>query len=199
MVSCFTALCSLSMILSTIMFEIYGSSSPQDTHASAPPREERNSKNFSFIKISSAIQKWWVELPDVIRLNVKNLPNLSPPLHILTLNLLYHTTLILLHRPFIIGKTKFDSHGVMRSYQSMYPRKRPRYILSRFESAFPQIEEVLSSDTRQGDHAEMTQDAPPSFSLLHIGQKADLTIFSLHYCCCCNSRLVGSPYGNFRL
>lgn len=102
------------------MFEIYGSLSHQDTHTTVPPREKYNSKNVSFIRISSAIQKWWVELPDVIRLNVKNLPNLSPPLHILTLNLLYHTTLILLHRPFILGKTEFDSHAVKRSYQSTY-------------------------------------------------------------------------------
>jgi hypothetical protein len=120
MVSCFTALCKLSTILSTIMFEIYGSSFEQDSHTSIPPREKHSSKNVSFIKISSAIQRWWVELPEVIRLNVKNLPNISPPLHIVSLNLLYHTTLILLHRPFILGTTEFDSHAVARSYQSTY-------------------------------------------------------------------------------
>lgn len=117
MVSCFTGLCTLSTILSMIMFEIYGSSNQQDIQTS-PTNEKRNSKNISFTKISAAIHSWWADLPGVVRLNVKSLPYLSPPLHIVSLNLLYHTTLILLHRPFVLGATKFDNPAVERSYQS---------------------------------------------------------------------------------
>jgi hypothetical protein len=108
------------MVLSAIMLEIYGSSPRQEAgRTSTEPytqTQAQKSKNSSFIKISSEIQKWWIELPDVIRLNLKNLPSLSPPLHIVSLNLLYHTTLILLHRPFVLGATRFDNPGVLRSY-----------------------------------------------------------------------------------
>jgi hypothetical protein len=97
------------------MLEIYGFSQEQ-----RPDREQpspQTAKNSTFIRISSSIQKWWIDLPEHLRLDVKNLPNSSPPLHIVSLNLLYHTTSILLHRPFIIGATEFESPAISRSYQ----------------------------------------------------------------------------------
>jgi len=112
MVSCFTGLCKLSMILSSIMLEIYGSS-PAPMHGD----RTQSPKTLAFVRISSSIHDWWVALPDVIRLDTKSLPALSPPLHIVSLNLLYHTTLILLHRPFINGTTDFTNDAVLRSYQ----------------------------------------------------------------------------------
>ncbi|KAG4432450.1 hypothetical protein IFR05_012065 [Cadophora sp. M221] len=117
MISCFTGLCKLSTILSTIMLEIYGSSS---TDTLTPPNGitiSPNAKSSSFIRISSSIQKWWNELPSPVRLDVHNLPPISPPLHIVSLNLLYQTTLILLHRPYIIGSTSFSNPAVLRSYE----------------------------------------------------------------------------------
>jgi hypothetical protein len=115
MISCFTGLCKLSMILSTIMLEIYGSSQEPRNDGEQP--SSQGTKSFAFIRISSSIQKWWIDLPEHLRLNVKNLPDFSPPLHILSLNLLYHTTSILLHRPFIVGATEFQSPAISRSYQ----------------------------------------------------------------------------------
>lgn len=125
MISCFTWLCKLSMILTTIMFEIYSSSSTEyrsDHEQTSSKRSSASSgtqtaKNTAFVRISSSLQKWWTDLPECLRLNVKKLPILSPPLHIVSLNLLYNATIILLHRPFIIGATDFSNPAVCRSYQ----------------------------------------------------------------------------------
>ena len=73
-------------------------------------------KTSAFLRICSEIQVWWQELPNDLRLDVKNLPRLSPPLHIVSLNLLYQTTLILIHRPFILSSTEFRNPAVLRSY-----------------------------------------------------------------------------------
>ncbi|KAH6662500.1 putative Zn(II)2Cys6 transcription factor [Halenospora varia] len=119
MISCFTGLCKLSVILSSIMLDIYGSSTgfgpeqyQNDTIAGF-----HSAKNTAFVRISSSIQKWRDELPEFLRLDVANLPMLSPPLHMVSLNLLYHATLILLHRPFVIGATEIGSPAISRSYQ----------------------------------------------------------------------------------
>ncbi|KAF8858712.1 hypothetical protein BDZ45DRAFT_390557 [Acephala macrosclerotiorum] len=117
MVSSFTSMCKLCIILSDIMLEIYDASPESQDAASDTGSTTQNSKNSAFIRISSSIRNFWNELPEVIRLNIKGLPILSPPLHIVSLNLLYHTTLILLHRPFIIGATDFQNAAVSRSYQ----------------------------------------------------------------------------------
>jgi hypothetical protein len=126
-ISCFTALCRISTILGTIMLEIYGSSpvaeesqqttGPMNLYKPIRNRiEVQSMKNSAFVRICSEIQIWWQELPDVLRLNVKRLPRLSPPIHIVSLNLLYQTTLILLHRPFILSSTEFENPAVSRSY-----------------------------------------------------------------------------------
>lgn len=117
MVSSFTGLCKLSVILGRVMLEIYGPGPEGLVPGDEVGSGLRSPRNLSFIKISSSIHTWWVEMPEAIRLDVNNLPTLSPPLHIVSLNLLYHTTLILLHRPFIIGATNFRSAAVSRSYQ----------------------------------------------------------------------------------
>ena len=99
------------------MLDIYGPSPEPAVLGDEDGPRERNPKNSAFTKISLSIQKWWTELPDIIRLNINDLPTLSPPLHIVSLNLLYHTTIILLHRPLVIGATEFQNPNVSRSYQ----------------------------------------------------------------------------------
>jgi hypothetical protein len=127
-ISCFTALCKLSIILSSIMLDIYGSSPPvNDTCsdiATAPmstaqggSRNSNSIRNGIFLKISSDLQIWLDSLPKHLRLDIKKLPKLSPPPHIVSLNLLYHTTLILLHRPFILGPANFNNPAVSRSHR----------------------------------------------------------------------------------
>jgi hypothetical protein len=63
------------------------------------------------------IQKWFADLPSFLRLTPGNLLKFCPPLHIVSLNLLYHTTVRLLHRPFIIGATDLQSSSASESYQ----------------------------------------------------------------------------------
>ena len=98
------------------MLEIYGPGPEPLATRDEVGSGLRSPRNLSFIKISSSIHAWWTELPGAIRLDVNNLTTLSPPLHIVSLNILYHTTLILLHRPFIIGATDFRGPAVSRSY-----------------------------------------------------------------------------------
>ena len=116
MISSFTGLCKLSIILGTLMLEIYGSAN-QFEKGKEGPSTSANSKTSAFIRICADIQIWWDELPATLRINLDSLPDLSPPLHIVSLNLLYHTTLILLHRPFILGSNELDNPAVCRSYQ----------------------------------------------------------------------------------
>lgn len=99
------------------MLEIYGAPPQSQLHDDEARSRAQNSKNSAFVRISLSIQHWWVELPAFIRLDVNNLPSLSPPLHIVSLNLLYHTTIILLHRPLVIGARDFQNTSVSRSYQ----------------------------------------------------------------------------------
>ena len=127
-VSCFTALCKLSVILSMTMLDIYGSSSGMNeihfntvnsastAKAHQSHLEPRSPKTPAFTRISSQLQNWLSSLPVHLRLNVQALPNLSPPPHIVSLNLLYHTTVILLHRPFILDPASFGNPAVSRSY-----------------------------------------------------------------------------------
>jgi hypothetical protein len=46
------------------------------------------------------------------------MPSLAPPVHVMSLNLLYHTTVILLHRPVILGARDMSAPGPYRAYQT---------------------------------------------------------------------------------
>jgi hypothetical protein len=124
MVSCFTSLCKLSVFLSAIMLEIYGcSTEPRHWPQGCPlsrlpktPEECEKIKMEAFSNLGPSIRKWFADLPPFLRLTPRKLPEFSPPLHIASLNLLYHTTVILLHRPFIVGQTDLQSQGVSKSY-----------------------------------------------------------------------------------
>jgi hypothetical protein len=114
--STFTGLCKLSIILAKVMPEIYGTESSDDSTT-----ENSNAKkSMAFVKISTELQSWWMELSPSLQIDVNRLPVISPPPHIVSLNLLYHTTLILLHRPFItnIGASDLTLPAVQRSYQT---------------------------------------------------------------------------------
>ena len=85
--SCFSNSCKLAIIIGDIMQRLYarrsGPSSPETIR-----------------QIHTRLEAWRENTPSHLRYDPTNLPRLSPPPHILTQNLLYYTTLILLHRPF---------------------------------------------------------------------------------------------------
>lgn len=97
-VSCFRQLCKLCVILNDLMQGIY-SSSAQPTRSHEDP--EAGTSESSFIKISRDLRDFWVSMPDHLRIDPNRMPSVAPPPHIVSLNLLYYTTLILLHRPLI--------------------------------------------------------------------------------------------------
>lgn len=111
-ISCFTAHCKLSIILSSVMLNIYGTAS-----AEVDQRSNRSSSKASFNKIRSDLKNWWFNLAPNLKLESERLGTHSQPPHIVSLNLLYHTTLILLHRPYIISGADFSSPAVQLSYQ----------------------------------------------------------------------------------
>lgn len=112
LMSCFTARCKLSIILSSIMLDIYGTASAELEH-----RRDTHSFKASFHKLRSDLNAWWLNLAPNLKLESHRLGKYSQTPHIVSLNLLYHTTLILLHRPLILSGADFSLPAVQFSYQ----------------------------------------------------------------------------------
>ncbi|KAI5306930.1 hypothetical protein KEM56_006393 [Ascosphaera pollenicola] len=92
--SCFMKMCSLSEILNQIITHIYD-----------PLRKSGEAEMQKLVREQSQrLQQWWDELQPFLKLNVQELPPYCPPSHIVTLNCLYHTTNILLHRPTLCAR-----------------------------------------------------------------------------------------------
>ncbi|KAL4779966.1 fungal-specific transcription factor domain-containing protein [Aspergillus varians] len=85
-ISCFENSCKLSIILNDILIELYSRRGPPDLDKT--------------LRIKRKLDEWRENLPEHLKYDPYNLPAHCPPPHIMTQNLLYHTTLILLHRPF---------------------------------------------------------------------------------------------------
>ncbi|PGH02779.1 hypothetical protein AJ79_07544 [Helicocarpus griseus UAMH5409] len=92
--SCFMKMCSLTEILNQIIIHIYDPIR-KSTEAEFKTCVEQQSRN---------LEKWWDELPQFLKLIVDRLPPYSPPSHIVTLNCVYHTVNILLHRPTLCSR-----------------------------------------------------------------------------------------------
>ena len=110
-ISCFTALCKLCKILCRLMLELYSPGSH--------PRAEsvRDSKMAVFVTINEELGQWWVGFPPFLKIDPQQIPAISPPHHIASLNLMYHTTLILLHRPRVAGQRDLNAPAVQRSWK----------------------------------------------------------------------------------
>ncbi|EEH09662.1 conserved hypothetical protein [Histoplasma capsulatum G186AR] len=92
--SCFMKMCSLTEILNQIIIHIYD-----------PVRKSTEAEfQTCLVQQSSSLERWWDELPVFLKLIIDNLPPYSPPSHIVTLNCIYHTTNILLHRPALCSR-----------------------------------------------------------------------------------------------
>ena len=109
--SCFTELCKLCKILTRVMLELYSSQSASHSESSSDPRAA------SFVQIKQQLQDWYSSLPAFLHIPPNDMPELSPPPHITSLNLMYHNTLILLHRPHVAGGEVPRSAAIRQSWK----------------------------------------------------------------------------------
>ncbi|KFY89941.1 hypothetical protein V500_05394 [Pseudogymnoascus sp. VKM F-4518 (FW-2643)] len=86
-ISCFENSCRLSVIISNIMTEFYCRRTPSNADE-------------ALRRIRGTLDDWRANSPAHLVYKPEDLPIWSPPPHILAQNLLYYTTIILLHRPF---------------------------------------------------------------------------------------------------
>jgi len=119
-VSCFRQLCKLCVILNDLMHNIYSSEATarREMDEEEHSTEVKAANEAPFIRISRDLRDWLISLPAHLRINPDQMPQLAPPVHIMSLNLLYHTTVILLHRPVILGARDMNAPGPARSYQT---------------------------------------------------------------------------------
>ncbi|KAL2871838.1 putative C6 transcription factor [Aspergillus lucknowensis] len=92
--SCFVQMCGLMEILNQILIHIYDHNR-QASEAEFHTCVREQSRN---------LVGWWDELPEHLKLLPTELPPYSPPSHIVTLNCIYHTLNILIHRPILCSK-----------------------------------------------------------------------------------------------
>ncbi|KAJ4597012.1 hypothetical protein HRR83_004440 [Exophiala dermatitidis] len=118
-VSCFRPLCKICVILNDLMQNIYRPSAAagRDAEEEDQLAEAKANSETSFIRISRNLRDWLMSLPPHLRINPSQMPSQAPPAHIMSLNLLYHTTVILLHRPVVLGASNINSPGPARSYR----------------------------------------------------------------------------------
>ncbi|KAH8879521.1 hypothetical protein GQ53DRAFT_738654 [Thozetella sp. PMI_491] len=87
-ISCFENLCKLAVILNDIILQLYSRKGITDV-------EERTLRD-----IKQRLDDWRQNSPDHLKYEPDTLPKICPPPHIVNQNILYYTTIILLHRPF---------------------------------------------------------------------------------------------------
>ncbi|KAK5048476.1 hypothetical protein LTR84_005566 [Exophiala bonariae] len=88
----------------------------RDLEEEDPSDEFRAMNQAPFVRISRDLRNWLITLPPHLRINPDQMPQLAPPAHIVSLNLLYHSTIILLHRPILLGAQDLNAPGPARSY-----------------------------------------------------------------------------------
>ena len=114
-VSCFRQLCKLSIIINDLMHGIYSPTAAAH-HVSNDSDPSKPALDTPFIRIARDLREWWRALPGYLRIAPDRMPSLAPPTHIVSLNVLYHTTIILLHRPFILGSRDLSQTAAHKSY-----------------------------------------------------------------------------------
>jgi hypothetical protein len=117
-VSCFQWNCRLCIILNDLMQSIYSPEAAAQRDDEENSAEAKAANEEPFVRISRDLREWYLALPQHLRINPEQTPTLAPPVHVMSLNLLYHTTVILLHRPMILGTRDLNAIGPYRSYQA---------------------------------------------------------------------------------
>ncbi|KAL5363250.1 fungal-specific transcription factor domain-containing protein [Aspergillus floccosus] len=110
-VSCFTQLCKLCVLISRVMLDLY---SPQPI---SHPSSSLDARAAAFVTIDRDLHEWYKALPSFLQIPSDKIPEISPPPHITSLNLMYHTTLILLHRPYVVSGQARDSDAARKSWK----------------------------------------------------------------------------------
>jgi len=110
-VSCFTQLCKLCSLISQMLLNLYSSNAVSDTQSSPSARAA------AFVDIDRKLQQWHDSLPSFLHISPDNIPELSPPPHITSLNLMYYNTLILLHRPLVSSGQALSSEVFRKSWK----------------------------------------------------------------------------------
>ncbi|KAK5464693.1 hypothetical protein LTS15_001255 [Exophiala xenobiotica] len=118
-VACFRQLCKMCVILNDVMHNIYSpeAAARREMEEEDHSTEAKATNEAIFIRISRDLRDWLISLPPHLRINPDQMPSLAPPVHIMSVNLLYHTTIILLHRPVVLGARDLNAPGPARSYQ----------------------------------------------------------------------------------
>lgn len=113
-VSCFQSLSKLCIIINDLMQEIYSA------EATARRSEDTSEDKMDepFIRISRCLNEWWNVLPPHLQVNMSDMPTLARPIHIMSLNLLYHTIVILLHRPVMLSASTTHHQAAQQSYNT---------------------------------------------------------------------------------
>ncbi|GAB1205325.1 hypothetical protein APSETT445_003998 [Aspergillus pseudonomiae] len=109
--SCFTELCKLCKILTRVMLELYSSQHASHTEHPSDPRAA------AFVSIKQELHNWYSSLPSYLHIPPNDMPELSPPPHITSLNLMYHNALILLHRPHVASGEVPRSATIRQSWK----------------------------------------------------------------------------------
>jgi len=86
-----------------------------------------------FMRIARDLRDWWLELPAYLRIAPDRMPSLAPPTHIVSLNVLYQTTIILLHRPFILGARDLSQPAAQKSYAACKTATKAVYSLLKLQ------------------------------------------------------------------
>ena len=117
-VSCFRQLCRLCIILNDLLQNIYSPEATARRDDEENSAEAKAANEEPFIKLSRELRDWLVALPAHLRIAPDRMPLLALPPHIMSLNLLYHTMVILLHRPVILGARDPTQQAPARSFQA---------------------------------------------------------------------------------
>lgn len=116
-ISCFKHLSTLCIIINDLMQSVYSADAAALRKDDGQPLDAKNGSEEPFIRITRALNEWWSTLPPHLKVNTDQAPKLAPPNHIMSLNMLYHTTVILLHRPVVLA-SELQAHPTARSYST---------------------------------------------------------------------------------
>ncbi|RAL05437.1 putative C6 transcription factor [Aspergillus ibericus CBS 121593] len=132
--SCFMKMCGLAEILNQILIHIYD-----------PIRQVSEMEFYNCIQEQAAnLADWWEELPDYLKLQPMDIPPYAPPSHIVTLNCLYHTINILLHRPVLCSKSNREAYDKSHLVQCMTSATTILSLFDLYRRTFGDSHVVLS-------------------------------------------------------
>lgn len=117
-VSTFQQLSKLCVIINDLMQSIYSAEAAAHRSDEVEPSEAAANAEAPFVRVSMTLGEWWLGLPFHLKVHIDSMPSLAPPIHIMSLNLLYHTIVILLHRPILLAVNSPNTDNASRSYSS---------------------------------------------------------------------------------